>query len=141
MDSFVIDCSLVNTEASQWNGLMDNTKINKKKFLEAIIDYAEKSGKFNPHFYRKEMMNFLKISEKEFNIIQKILGDKYCQFVASYEDDARYRINYSECLTLKEQYDQEIRAENRHKQIVRLAVLVAILGALISVVFNIWLTE
>jgi hypothetical protein len=42
-------------------------------------------------------------------------------------------------LALKEIFDQEAVQENRHAQLVRLAVLVAILGALLGVALAKWL--
>lgn len=87
------------------------------------------------------MMDILNISEGEFNIIQHNLGQKYCYFVGPHKEKGRYAINVSECLLLQEQYDQETINEKRHKQLVRLAVLVAILGAVLGVAFNHWLTK
>lgn len=132
---------LLNMNVRQWNVLMRDIKTYKKRFLKAIVDYAENSDKFNPHFYKKEIMDILNISEKNFNIIQKTLGDKYCHFVGPHNGEDRYCINYSECLSLQEHYDQECIAEKRHKQIVRLVVLVGILGAVIGVALNIWLAK
>ncbi len=120
---------------------MKETQINRKKFLKALIDYAKESGTFNPHFYKKEMMDTLKITEGDFNIIQKNLGQKYCYYVGPHDSGDRYAINVSECLALQEQYDQEYLNEKRHKQIVRLVILVAILGAVLGVALNIWLIK
>ena len=120
---------------------MKNPHTNRKEFLKALINYANESGNFNPHFYKKEMMDILKISEEEFNIIQHNLGQKYCYYVGPHKDKDRYAINVSECLSLQEQYDQESINNKRHNQIVRLAVLVAILGAVFGVVFNYWLIK
>ena len=119
--------------------MSDMTK-NKRRFLKALIEYAEKSGTFNPYFHMKELMDSLGISEKEFNIIQKQLGDRYCLLVDIHDNDKRYRINVSECLSLQEQYDQELIQEKRHKQLLRLAILVAILGAVLGVALNMWLS-
>ena len=114
---------------------------DKKKFLKALIEYAQKSGTFNPHFQKKELMDLLDITEGKFNIIQKRLGDKYCYFVSNRDGNDRYGINVSDCLSLQEQYDQEIIQELRHNQLVRLSVLVAILGAVIGVALVIWLHQ
>lgn len=112
---------------------------NRKILLDALLEYADQSGNFNPHFDKKEMMEALGVSEGQFNIIQKQLGDKYCHYVDSHEGKQRYSINVSECLALKEIFDQEAVQENRHAQLVRLAVLVAILGALLGVALAKWL--
>jgi hypothetical protein len=120
---------------------MKDTLIEKKEFLKTLIDYANESGNFNPHFYKKEMMDILSISEGEFNIIQHDLGQKYCYYVGPHKDKDRYAINVSECLSLQEQYDQESINKKRHNQMLRLTVLVAILSAVIGVALNYWLTR
>lgn len=94
---------------------MEETKINRKTFLKALIDYANKSGTFNPHFYKKEMMAILQITEKDFNIVQHNLGQKYCYYVGPHNDGDRYAINVSECLSLQEKYDKELLIEKIHK--------------------------
>lgn len=120
---------------------MKDTHIKRKEFLKALINYANESGNFNPHFYKKEMMDILNISDGEFNIIQHNLGQKYCYYVGPHKGEDRYAINVSECLSLQGQYDQESINTRRHEQIVRLAVLVAILGAVIGVALSLWLTK
>jgi len=119
--------------------IMKDTYIKRKEFLKALINYTNESGNFNPHFYKKEMMDILNISESEFNITQHNLGQKYCYYVGPHEGEDRYAINVSECLSLQEQYDQESINTRRHEQIVRLAVLVAILGAVIGAALSLWL--
>ena len=120
---------------------MNETQLNRKRLLSALLDHAEKSGNFNPHFYKKDMMDRLGVTEGEFNIIQKNLGDRYCHYVDSYGGDNRYAINVSECLALQEQYDQESINEKRHQQLVRLAVLVAMLGAVLGVALSFWFSK
>ena len=47
--------------------LMQNMKDphkQRKDFLTALINYGNDSGNFNPHFYKKEMMDILKISAR-----------------------------------------------------------------------------
>lgn len=117
---------------------MNETQLNRKRLLSALLDYAVESGNFNPHFHKKDMMDRLGVTEGEFNIIQKNLGDKYCHYVDSHEGDNRYAINVSECLALRERYDQESINDKRHQQLVRLAVLVAILGAVLGAALSFW---
>jgi len=77
---------------------MKDAHIKRKEFLKALIDYANKSGNFNPHFYKKEMMDILNITEGEFNITQHNIGQKYCYYVGPHKGEERYAINVSECL-------------------------------------------
>ena len=86
-------------------------------------------------------MQHLGLSEGEFNIVQKQLGDKYCRYVDRDDGDARYQIVVSECLTLQDQLEQKKIQAQRHNQLVRLAVLVAILGAVIAVALSWWLQK
>jgi len=113
----------------------------RKEFLKALINYANESGNFNPHFYKKEMMVILNISDGEFNITRHNLGQKYCDYVGPHEGKDRYAINVSECMALQEQYEQKTINTRRHKQIIRLAVSVAILGAILGVALNYWRTK
>lgn len=115
---------------------MKNIKNDREKLLNALIEYADKSGNFNPQFYKKEMIDSLGVTEKEFNIMQKKLGPKYCYYAALRSDGELYAINLSECLELKEQYDKERIDGKRHKELKRLAVWVAILGAVLGVCLN-----
>lgn len=105
---------------------MNNQQIERKNFLSALIKYADESGNFNPHFYKDEMMEILNISEGEFNIIQKRLGDKYCHYVGPHDGRDRYAINVSECYRLKEMHDQE---ETRNKNSKSTALKTAYVGA------------
>lgn len=75
--------------------MMKKVQIQLKRLLSALLDYADKSGNFNPHFYKKEMINSLGVTEKEFDIVQKNLGDKYCYYVDSHGGDDGYVINVS----------------------------------------------
>ena len=114
-------------------------KIDKReRFLRALLEYANESGTFNPHFHRTEMIQRLRISEGDFNIVQKHLGDKYCRYVDQYDGDARYEICVSECLVLRDQLDHERTLEKRHNLLVRLAVLLTILGAVLAVALTVW---
>lgn len=113
----------------------------RKEFLKALVSYANESGNFNPHFCKKEMMDILNITQDEFNITQHNLGQKYCHYVGPHNGDERYAISVSECLSLQEQYDQESINTSRHEQIVRLAVLVSILGAVIGAALSLWLLK
>ena len=45
----------------------------RKKFLTALINYGNSSGNFNPHFYKKEMMDILMISEVNLILSNTIL--------------------------------------------------------------------
>ncbi len=78
------------------------------------------------------MTQILGWSEKEFNIEQKRLGDKYCHFVDVIDGHDRYAINISGCLELQEKYNQEAINHDRHNQLIRIAILVAILGVVIA---------
>lgn len=104
---------------------------DKRRLLAALLMHAEQSDTFNPHVYKDELMRSLSISEAQFNIIQKRLGNKYCHFVDSPNGKDRYSINVSECLAIQEQYAS-------HGQLVRLAVLVAVLGAVLAFALIHW---
>jgi len=120
---------------------MKDKYIKRKEFLKALINFANESNNFNPHFYKKEMMDKLNISEVEFNIIQHNLGQKYCYYVGPHNGEDRYAIQMSECVSLQEQYEQESINEKRHNQLVRLAVLVAILGAVVGTALSFWFSK
>lgn len=110
----------------------------RERFLRALLEYTDESSTFNPHFHRTEMIQRLRISERDFNIVQKRLGDKYCRYVDQHDEDARYEICVSECLALGDQFDHEKTLEKRHNQLLRWAVLVAILGAVLAVALTVW---
>lgn len=114
-------------------------KIDKReRFLRALLEYADESSKLNPHFQRTEMIQRLKISEGDFNIVQKRLGDKYCRYVDQHDGDARYEICVSECLALRDQFDYEKTLKKRHTELLRWAFLVAILGAVLALALTVW---
>lgn len=114
-------------------------KIDKReRFLRALLEYADESSTFNPHFQRTEMIQRLKISEGDFNIVQKRLGDKYCRYVDQHDGDARYEICVSECLALRDQFDYEKTLKKRHTELLRWAFLVAILGAVLALALTVW---
>jgi len=124
---------------------MNETQLNRKRLLLALLDHAEKSDNFHPHFYKKDMMDGLGVTEREFNIIQKNLGDKYCHFVDLYQGVPRYAINVSECLALYEQYVQESIQKSinqkRNQQLVRPAIFVAILGTVLGAALSFWFSK
>jgi len=114
-------------------------KIDKReRFLRALLEYADESSTFNPHFHRTEMIQRLGISEGDFNIVQKRLGDKYCRYVDQHDRDARYEICVSECLALRDQFEQEKIQERRHKQLFWTAVLAAIFGPVLAAALALW---
>lgn len=118
-------------------------KIDKReRFLGALLKYADESSRSNPHFHRTEMIQRLSISERDFNIVQKQLGDRYCRYVDQHKvnqhkRDARYEICVSECLALRDQLEQEKIQERRHKQLFWIA-LVAMLAAVLGAVLTLW---
>lgn len=118
---------------------MKREEDNRHRLLKALLQHADEPGKFNPHFHRKEMLQRLALSEGEFNIIQKQLGEKYCHYVDQHNGDARYAITVSECLALRDQLRNDKTQEKSHKQLVRVAVLVAVLGAVLATAFTVWL--
>ena len=120
---------------------MKKTKDDRHLLLDALLDYASSSGTFNPHFYRKEMMKQLCVTEGEFNIMQKRLGDRYCTFVDSHNDDNRYAIVVSECLALRDHFQQVEAQKNRHRQMVRLTVLAAVLTSVLATALMRWFIE
>jgi len=114
-------------------------KIDKReRFLRALLEYADESNTFNPHFHRTEMIQRLRISKVDFNIVQKQLGDRYRRYIDQHKGDARYEICVSECLALRAQFDHERTLEKRHNQLVRLAILVAIFGPVLAAALALW---
>ena len=113
---------------------------NRQRFLAALLEYAKESGKFNPHFYKRDMMQRLKVTESEFNIMLSQLGHQYCSpvLMSGSGKDSRYEIHVDKCLALQDQFDRDRVNEKRHKQLVRLSVLVAILGAVLGVALTLW---
>jgi hypothetical protein len=139
-----------NQQRSKWKRLQndvwrkENIKMkghldDRWRLLDALLEYVSKSPTFiNPHFFRKEMMDHLGVTEGQFTIMQKRLGDEYCHFVDQCGDDNRYAINVSKCLALREQYDQQQIQERRHRQLVRLTVLTAVLTAVLATALTLW---
>ena len=119
-------------------------KIDKReRFLRALLEWADEFSESNPHFHRTEMIQRLSISERDFNIVQKQLGDRYCRYVDQHKvnqhkTDARYEICVSECLALRNQFDHERTLEKRHNQLLRWTFLVAIFGAVLAVAITVW---
>lgn len=111
---------------------------NRQRLLYALVEHAQESGAFNPHLHRSEMMERLGLTEGEFNIAQKELGDRYCRYVDQHEGEARYEIMLSECLALRDRLEQQKTQQRRHAQLIRLAVLVAILGAVLGAALALW---
>jgi hypothetical protein len=111
----------------------------RTRFLWELVKYAEESGTLNPHFYRREMMDRLGLTERAFNVLQKQLGDKYCRFVDCHQGDVRYAIAISECLALRDHLDELETQERRHRQNVRLSVLLVVLSALLGAACALWL--
>ena len=60
-------------------------KTNDKRFvlLDALILYADQSCTLNPLFYKDEILKMLSVTEYDFNIMQKQLGDEYYHMVDS----------------------------------------------------------
>ena len=117
---------------------MKTASDDRQMLLEALLDYADESRRFNPHFYRREMTERLGVTDGEFNVMQNRLGDGYCRFVDYHDGDNRYMIDVSECLSLRDQFRQNKIQEERHRQLVRLSVLVAVLGAVLATALAIW---
>lgn len=114
----------------------DSTADDRQRLLAALLEYAKESGTFNPHFQKKEMMARLGIDEREFNIMQKRLGDKYCCYTGPHDGDDRYAISLSECFSLQHQFDQEQMQKRRHRELVGVAVAVGVLAAFLSAVLS-----
>lgn len=104
--------------------------------LDALIRYADQSGKFNPHFYKDEMLKMLNVAEGDFNIMQKQLGDEYCHMVDIREGRSRYAIIRDKCLALRDQIDQANTEEKRHREGVRIALLTTLLGVLLGFILG-----
>lgn len=119
---------------------MRNSTDHRLVLLEALIEYADKSGTFNPLFYQKEMMTKLGVSEGEFNIVQQRLGNKYCQFVDLHRDDRRFAISVDECLTLRDQLRHDQALDRRHRQMLwatfTAAIVASAIGAIIGSILS-----
>jgi hypothetical protein len=111
---------------------LKKTTEKRLELLEALINYAEQSGTFNPHFYKDEMLKRLNVTDGDFNIMQKQLGDEYCHMVNVQNGRSRYAINVARCLTLRDEKDETNATQTRHNVSIRVAVLSAVLGALLG---------
>jgi hypothetical protein len=111
---------------------MKQVTVDRKAFLVALLDYAEESKTFNPHFRLEEMLSRLGIDEGTFNILRYSLGEQYCYLAGIHDGEPRYAINLSGCLALKDDFDHKDRERQQHNQSIRLAVLTAILGAVVG---------
>jgi hypothetical protein len=116
-------------------------EVGRKELLLALLDEARESRTFNPHFYLPDMLARLGIDEGAFNVLLHSLGTRYCGFVDVHDGRPRYAINLSECLTLKDQYDAEARDEQRHRELIRWGVWLALLGAVLGAALSIWFSR
>lgn len=110
----------------------------RQRLLATLLEYAEESDKSNPHFYKSEMIKRLGVTEDEFAILLSLIGEQYCSPASWGGTDSRYEIHVDKCLALQDQFDRDRVNEKRHKQLVRLSVLVAILGAVLGVALTLW---
>ena len=106
---------------------------DRKRLLLVLVDYAIESKTFNPHFRKSEMLARLNIDDETFNILRSSLGDRYCHMVDVSDGEARYAINLSECLTLKDRFDHEQLERRRHRELILIALLAAVISAVLSV--------
>jgi hypothetical protein len=111
---------------------------DRKRFLRALLEHARLQGTFNPHFYLSDMLARLDIDEATFNVLLHSLGTKYCCYVDTHEGRARYAIFLSECLTLNDQYEADETNERRHRELVRLGLWLAVLGAVLGAALATW---
>ena len=116
---------------------------DRKSFLFALVEYARESETFNPNFHLGEMLTRLDIDEKTFNILLHSLGKKYCRLLDIQNNEARYAINLSECLILKEQFEaaelKEIKDRERNNMDIAIQAfggLSVIGGFVIGVLLN-----
>lgn len=103
----------------------------RKRFLIALIKYANKSRTVNPHFYKEELMKLLKVDELTFNIMKSTLDNKYCHYVDQFDGKERFKINVSQCITLKYEIDKEEKST-------KMIILMCILSAVLGVSFSYW---
>jgi len=106
-------------------------KDDRETLLIALIDYAKKSGKSNPCFHKNEMLIILGVTEGQFNIMLSRLGPEYCRMLDIHEGQSRYVIFYDKCLQLRDK-------AKRHKKIVWITILSAILSAVLGYVLVSW---
>lgn len=118
--------------------MKDMKKIKDKRFvlLEALLRYADQSGNFNPHFFKDEMIKVLNVTEGDFNIMQKQLGDEYCHMVDYIEGRSRYAIIVNKCFALRDEIEQANTDARRHREGIRIAVLTTLLGTLLGFILG-----
>jgi len=115
-----------------WSLIVKRNADMRERLLRALLDCAKKSGQMKPRVLRSTLCKRLGVSAAEFNVARSQLGDRYCHAVNPQDGEPRYVIHVSKCLELSDQL-------KRHTQLVRLAVLVAILGAVLAVALTRWL--
>ena len=113
-------------------------QVDRKRLLLALLDEARESGTFNPHFYLPNMLARLGTDEGTFNIAVHSLGERYCHMVDVHDGRTRYAINLAECLTLKDQFDSDAVQEARHRELIRIGVLLAVLGGVLGAALAKW---
>lgn len=112
---------------------MKKQKDDRERLLIALIDYAEKSGTFNPCFHKNEMLTILGVTERQFNIMLSRLGPEYCRMLDIHEGWSRYTISYDKCLQLRDK-------AKRHKELFWITILSAILCAVLGFALVFWFT-
>ncbi len=115
---------------------MKNPKDKRFVLLEALLRYADQSSSINPHFFKDEMLKMLDVTEGDFNIMQKQLGDEYCNMVNCLEGRSRYAISVNKCLALRDQIDQANTEKRRHREGVSITVLTTLLGTLLGFILG-----
>ena len=110
------------------------TQPDRRELLLELVDYAKESKSFNPHFHLSEMLSRLDIAEGTFNVLLSSLGGQYCHMVDVHNGEASFAINLSECLTLKDHFDQQQVEGRRHRELMRVALFAAVISAVLSVV-------
>ena len=103
---------------------------DRETLLNALLEIAEESGNFNPHFIKSEILKKLNISECKFNIIRANLGEKYCPYIGlSMKGGDRFSINVSACWQLHDQFKlQNIHRQNHETENTMLLLTKCILG-------------
>ena len=66
--------------------------MSRNKFLKKIIKYAKRTGTFNPHFYVKDILEYLKM---EWLDIKDQLPDAVFDWVLVFADGAMCTMAYS----------------------------------------------
>jgi hypothetical protein len=114
-------------------------KHDRKQFLLALVEYARESNSFNPHFLARDMLGRLGIDRLTFNILIHSLGHQYCYPVGPLDGEDRFAINLAACLALSDDFERGDVESKRHRQTIVVAFISAVLGALLGVVFTLWL--